>query len=116
MDIGAAAGIWSLPHKMLDYPSRAHAPENATPRHHHPHHGAKDHPVFSLSMLSFNRCLIPQKHYIISQWHLILSQQKFLYIPTKTSSPDQPLDLSLKPGNESPKPLPAEQCCLREAA
>ena len=31
MDIGAAAGIWSLPHKMLDYPSRAHAPENVTP-------------------------------------------------------------------------------------
>ena len=30
MDIGAAAGIQSLPHKMLDYPSRAHAPENAT--------------------------------------------------------------------------------------
>ena len=45
-----------------------------------------------------------------------LSQQKFPHIPTKTSSPDQPLDLSLKPGKESPKPLPAEQCCLREAA
>ena len=45
-----------------------------------------------------------------------LSQQKFPNIRTKTSSPDQPLDLSLKPGNKSPKPLPAEQCCLREAA
>ena len=44
-----------------------------------------------------------------------LSQQEFPYIPTKTSSPDQPLDLSLKPGKESPKPLSTEQCCLREA-
>ena len=51
---------------------------------------------------------------------LPVQQQKFPYIPTKASSPDQPLDLSLnlrlKPGKESPKPLPAEQCCLRDAA
>ena len=39
-----------------------------------------------------------------------LSQHKFPYIPTKTSSPEQPLDLSLKPGKESPEPFPAEQC------
>ena len=39
-----------------------------------------------------------------------LSQHKFPYIPTKTSSPEQPLDLSLKPGKESAEPLPVEQC------